>query len=335
MQTVATGYQVEDTSAARLQATPEGVKAFVEAKFGLSVHWGLYALNGRGEWVYYVERVPLDTYRQRLGQFNPVRFDAEEWADLMVEAGQKFLTITSKHHDGFCLWDTPSTDWKITRTPFRRDPLAELAVALRDRGLSLCFYYSILDWTHPAYRNDWPAYVAYYQAHVRELCTRFGKIGGIIFDGYWPRCVFDTPDEQVYFPARGPWDLAGTYDLIHSLQPDAVVINNTHVLPLKGEDAQVWELDMPGENTVGFNTTEIGDKPKAVWWNLNGGWAYNPRAHAVKDPADIVAKLHEANARGATFLLNVGPRPWGDIHPEEASALRRIGQLLRQEPVTK
>jgi len=325
------GYTVEDTSAATLRATPEGVAAFVNARFGLSVHWGLYALNGRGEWVYFVERIPFAVYRQRLAQFNPTRFDAEEWADLMLEAGQKFLVITSKHHDGFCLWDTPSTDWKITNTPFRRDALGELAAALRDRGIALHFYYSILDWTHPAYRRDWPAYVAYYQGHVRELCTRFGKIGGILFDGYWPRTIFNGPDEAEYFPPRGPWDLAGTYDLIHSLQPGAVVVNNTHVLPLRGEDYQVWELDMPGENTVGFNTTEVGDTPKAVWWNLNSGWAYAPRNHAVKDPAEIVAKLREAHRRGAVFALNVGPRPWGDIHPDEQLALRRIGQLLRRE----
>jgi len=200
MTTVDHGYAVEDTSAAKLQATPEGVAAFVAARFGLSIHRGLYSLQGRGEWVYFVERIPLDVYRQRLGQFNPVRFDAEEWADL-----------------------------------------------------------------------------------------------------------------------------------IHSLQPAAVVCNNTHILPLRGEDYQVWELDMPGENTVGFNTTAVGDKPKAVWWNLNTGWAYAPRAHLVKDPADIVGKLKEANRRGAGFSLNVGPRPWGDIHPEEALALRRIGQIRRRQ----
>jgi len=328
--TKTSGYQVEDTSTAKLQATPAGVQAFMNARFGLSVHWGLYALQGRGEWVYYQERIPLAKYQERLKQFNPVRFDAEEWADLMLESGQQFLLITSKHHDGFCLWDTPSTDWQITNTAFKRDVLAELAPALAARGIALHFYYSVLDWTHPSYRNDWPAYVAYYQGHIRELCTNFGKIGGIIFDGYWPRQTFDTPDEQLYFPPRGPWDLAGTYDLIHSLQPDAVVCNNSHVAPIKGEDYQVWELDMPGENTIGFNTTEIGDKLRAVWWNLNRGWAYNPGLHHVKDPAAILATMLEAHRREAVFMLNVGPRPWGDIHPEEQSALRRIGQLLRR-----
>ncbi len=194
-----------------------------------------------------------------MDEFNPTRFDAEEWADLMLESGQKFLFITTKHHDGFCLWDTQLTDFKITNTPFKRDVIGELARALRDRGLGLHFYYSLLDWTHPAYRNDWPAYVAYYQGQLRELLTRYGEIAGVLFDGYWPRQGFDG-DENDYFPPRGRWDLEGTYNLIHELQPNAVVTNNTHVLPLPGEDYQVWELDMPGENTTGFNTTEIGER---------------------------------------------------------------------------
>jgi alpha-L-fucosidase len=246
----------------------------------------------------------------------------------MLESGMKFLTITSKHHDGFCLWDTALTEWKITHTAYRRDVLAELAPALRDRGLKLHFYYSLLDWTHPAYRNDWPAYVAYYQGKLRELCTSFGEIGGFIFDGYWPRQSFEGEQWEA-FAARGPWDLAGTYDLIHSLQPNAVIANNTHILPLPGEDYQVWELDLPGENTAGFNTTEIGNLPKSVWWNLNTGWAYAPRTHTVKSADTILGTMQRVKAAGAVFSLNVGPRQFGDIHPEEQQVLREIGQRLR------
>jgi alpha-L-fucosidase len=322
-------YAVEDTSRCKLQATPEGVRVFAEARYGLSAHWGLYSLMGRGEWVYWQERIPFEVYRQRMGEFNPTRFGAEEWADVMLESGQRFLVITSKHHDGFCLWDTGLTDFKVTNTPFKRDILAELAAALRDRGLKLHFYYSLLDWTHPAYRTDWPAYVEYYQEQVRELLTTYGEIGGIVFDGYWPRVAFEG-DEIDYFAPRGEWDLASTYEMIHALQPHAVVANNTHVLPLKGEDYQVWELDLPGENTAGFNTTEVGDRAKATWWNLNSGWSYAPRAHAVKSAGAIVETMQRAHERGAVFMLNVGPRPFGDIHPEEQQALRQIGQRLRQ-----
>jgi len=264
-----------------------------------------------------------------MDRFCPSRFQAEEWADLMVEAGQKFLLITSKHHDGFCLWDSQGTDFKVTNTPWGRDILSELATALRDRGLGLHFYYSLVDWTRPAYRDDWPAYVEYYQEQIRELCTGYGRIGGILFDGYWPRQEFEG-EEIAYFKAGGPWDLAGTYDLIHSLQPDAVITNNGHVPPTLGEDYQIWELDLPGENKIGFNCTEVGDKPKACWWNLNAGWSYQPWSHALKSAGEILGTMQAVRSRGAVFMLNVGPRPFGDIHPEEQRVLREIGQMRRQ-----
>jgi alpha-L-fucosidase len=326
---IATTGRAEDTSQARLQASPEGVSAFQQSGFALSVHWGLYSLSTQSnEWIYYHERIPWEVYRKRIEKFTPWRFQAEEWADLMLEAGQKFLLITAKHHDGFCLWDTALTDFKVTATPFGRDILGELAAALSERGLGLHFYYSLLDWTHPAYRNDWEAYVAYYQGQLRELCTQYGRIGGILFDGYWPRQVWEG-EEKEWFPPRGPWDLAGAYDLIHALQPDAVITNNTHVLPLRGEDYQVWELDLPGENRAGFNCTQIGDRPTACWWNLNAGWSYQPWNHQPKSAAEILPVHRAVRERQAVFMLNVGPRPFGDIHPEEQAVLRQIGQGVR------
>ncbi len=325
--------KVEDTSRAKLQASAKGLRKFKEAAFGLSAHWGLYSLSAGGnEWIYYVDRIPFDVYRKRMEKFNPSRFCAEEWADLMVESGQKFLLITSKHHDGFCIFDSAHTDFTVMNTPFRRDILAELAKALRDRNLGLHFYYSLVDWTHPAYRKDWAKYVEYYQNQIRELCTNYGKIDGILFDGYWPNAgsFFDDKAAREYFLPRGPWDLAGTYDLIHKLQPDAVVTNNTHVLPLKGEDYQIWELDLPGENKIGFNCTEVGDRQTACWWNLNAGWSYQPWNHNVKGAESLLATYREVRSRGAVFLLNVGPRPFGDIHPEEQAVLRAMGQAVRR-----
>ena len=324
-------YEVEDTSSAKCEASTNGVSRFRQAGIGLSVHWGLYALNVKegNEWIYFSHRIPLDVYRERMARFNPTRFSAEEWADLMVEGGMKFLLITSKHHDGFCLWDAQHTDFKITNTAFKRDVLAELAEALRQRGIPLHLYYSLVDWTHPAYRVDWPAYVDYYQSQIRELCTCLGPIGGILFDGYWPRHSFNA-GEQEYFAARGPWDLACTYDIIHELQPDAVITNNTHVLPLKGEDYQIWELDLPGENKIGFNCTEVGSKPTACWWNLNAGWSYQPWNHNVKSTEEILATYRAVRSKDAVFILNVGPRPFGDIHPEEQQVLQQFGQSIRR-----
>ncbi|MHC4562762.1 MAG: alpha-L-fucosidase [Planctomycetota bacterium] len=323
-------YEVEDTSAAKLQVTPEGLQRFKYAKLAMSVHWGLYSLSVEGsEWIYFTHDIPYDEYRQRMDDFNPTRFDAAEWADLMVEAGMKFLLITSKHHDGFCLWDTKYTDFKVTNTPFRRDILAELADALHERGLGLHFYYSLIDWTYPAYRKDWEAYVEYYQDQLRELCTNFGQIDGILFDGCWPREAFDTDREKDFFPPRGPWDLAGTYDLIHELQPHAVITNNTHIAPLKGEDYQVLEMALPGTETAGYKEDFIGDAPKAAWWNLNSGWSYQPWNHNVKSTEDVLKAYRTVRAADGVLLLNVGPRRFGDIHPQEQAVLRRLGRTIR------
>lgn len=322
-------YDPEDTGAATRAASEAGIRGFVEAGFGLSVHWGLYALLPGTEWVYYQERVPYEEYRALLGRFDPQRYDAQEWSDLMLETGQRFVIVTAKHHDGFCLWDSKLTDFTVTNAACARDVLYELADALHARDLSLHFYYSLLDWTEPTYRDDWPAYVGYYQGQIRELCTQYGAIGGFVFDGYWPRQGFEG-DEVEWFEPGGAWDLAGTYDLIHELQPGAVIANNSHIPPLKGEDYQVWELDLPGENTIGFNTTEIGDRPLASWWNVNAGWSYQPWRHAPK-PVEILHDTYRSvRASDAVCILNVGPRSFGDIHPQEALILRQLGQRIKQ-----
>ncbi|MDX2005485.1 MAG: alpha-L-fucosidase [Meiothermus sp.] len=329
MKTVPT-YSAEDTSKAKLQASPPGLGRFVRSGFGLTAHWGLYALGNSGnEWAYFNERIPFQEYKERMERFNPARFDADEWGDLLLEVGAKFFFITSKHHDGFCLFDSAHTDFSVAHTPFRRDILGELSRALHQRGIALHFYYSLVDWTHKDYRGDWGKYVEFYQAQIRELCTNYGPVGGFVFDGYWPRAVFETPDEELYFGAGGAWDLAGTYDLIHSLQPDAVIASNTHILPLRGEDYQVSELDLPGENTIGFNTAEVGDRPLASWWNLNAGWSYQPWNHRPKSALEVYDLYQKVRSRNAVFLLNVGPRPFGDIHPQEQQVLREFGWLVR------
>ena len=312
---------------AKLQASPEGVQAFLETGIGLSVHWGLYSLLGRNEWAMHNESISMPAYEGLFAQFNPVQFDADAWADLMVAIGATAFVITSKHHDGFCLYDSALTDYKSTNTPFGRDPLAELAEACAKRGITLHFYYSLLDWHHPGYLNDWPAYVAYYQGQVRELCTRFGPIGGIIFDGYWPRHTFDR--HNGYFRPGGDWDLAGTYDLIHSLQPQAMVTNNHHVLPLAGEDYQIWELDLPGDNTIGFNTTDMGTLPRASWFNANVGWSFRYAHREVKSPQKLAAYVTQAAARMASCWLNVGPTPEGTILAEDAEALHGMARILK------
>jgi len=333
MRILTNNYPIEQIPTNVPRVSEAGLARFRAARYGMSVHWGLYSLLRSGEWVMYQQRIPNADYRPLMARFNPTRFDAEEWADLLVESGQQFFVITTKHHDGFCLWDTELTDFKVTNSAYRQDLLAALAPALHERGIGLHFYYSLVDWTHPAYRNDWPAYVAYYQGQLRELLTQYGPIAGVEFDGYWPRVEFEGDDELRYFAPHGAWQLVETYTLIHTLQPDAVVINNSHILPQPGEDCQIWELDLPGENTIGFNTTEVGDRLKVAWWNLNSGWAYLPKTHRVKSADTIIQTMRDVYARDAVFVLNVGPRAAGDIHPDEQRVLREIGQYWQTHQV--
>jgi alpha-L-fucosidase len=271
-------------------------------------------------------------YEPLARQFNPTHFDAQVWGALLEEIGAEAFLITTKHHDGFCMYDTSLTDYKVTNTSFGRDPIGELAEACHHRGIQLHFYYSLLDWHHPDYRTNWPGYIEYYQGQLRELCTKYGPLGGILFDGYWPR--FDFSPSTEYFKPGGKWDLAGTYDLIHSLQPNALMVNNHHVLPLKGEDYQVWELDLPGENTAGFNTTETGTLPFATWLNVNKGWSYFKQAQQeVKPVEQLVNYVIDSAARNATCWLNVGPTAEGEILAEEIERLRAAGDQLRERGV--
>lgn len=297
------------------------------------IHWGLYSLIGRGEWVMHVERIPVPDYEKLVSQFNPVKFDAAEWVRIAADAGQKYMVVTSRHHDGFSMYDTALSDYKITNTPFKRDALAELANACaKDGRVKLGFYSSLLDWRHPAYRFRkesglaWSDYLGFLHGQVRELCTNFGEIACVWFDGDWPHHAIDASND--YFRAGGSFEYDALYDMIHTLQPDAVVHNNRHVEPLPGEDVQGFEQDLPGENTAGFNPTEKYDLPSEVCMTINDNWGFAPGDENHKSARNLVHKLVKSAAVGANFLLNVGPTPLGEIVPEHARRLREVGAWL-------
>jgi len=223
------------------QASPQGLQWFQDAKFGMFIHWGLYSILARGEWVMFFDKIPVPEYEKLVPQFNPLKFDARAWVQLAADAGLKYMVITSSHHDGFSMYDTALSDYKVTNTPFKRDPLHELADACARRGdVKLGFYSSLLDWHHPAYRFRqesglaWSDYLEFLHGQVRELCTQFGELACIWFDGDWPRdsCTGD----RAHFAPGGPFEYEKLYGMIHTLQPDAVVLNNRHDRPLPGED---------------------------------------------------------------------------------------------------
>lgn len=313
---------------------PENLKArqwFQDAKFGLFVHWGVYSVLGDGEWVMNQQRIPIADYEKLPAFFNPQQFDAAEWVALAKAAGMKYITITSKHHDGFAMFDSKVSDYDIVdRTPYRKDVLKALAEECRKQGIKLFFYYSQLDWHHPDYyprgqtgqtagrpdKGDWDRYIDYMNAQLTELLTNYGEIGGIWFDGWW-----DRPDAK--------WRLEETYALIHRLQPQALVGANHHRKPFDGEDFQMFEKDLPGHNTTGFSgESEIGELPLEMCDTINGAWGFNLQDRRHKSTKDLIHLLVKGAGYDANFLLNVGPMPDGRIQPEHAARLREVGEWL-------
>ena len=317
-----------------LQASRQGLQQFQDERFGMFIHWGLYSLIGHGEWVMHHEKIAVQEYEKLAPQFNPVKFNAEEWVSVAADAGQRYIVITSRHHDGFSMYDTQLSDYKITNTPFRRDPLAELANACARRSdIRLGFYNSLLDWHHPAYRFRkqsglaWSDYIEFLHGQVRELCTNFGEIACMWFDGDWPRQLLDK--SNAYFEAGGSFEYERLYDMIHILQPGAVVHNNRHARPLPGEDVQGFEQDLPGENTVGFNTTEIFAMPVEVCMTINDNWGIHFADDNHKSTGRLIHSLVKSAAFGGNYLLNVGPTAEGEILPVHVQRLREMGAWLQ------
>jgi alpha-L-fucosidase len=316
------------------EPTPENLAArewFQDARFGLFVHWGVYSVLGDGEWVMNNKKIPIADYEKLPALFNPTEFDAAEWVALAKAAGMKYITITSKHHDGFAMFDSKVSDYNIVaRTPYKKDVLKALAEECRRQGLKLFFYHSQLDWHHPDYyprgrtgqdagrpdQGNWPRYLEYMNAQLRELLTNYGDVGGIWFDGWW-----DRPDAD--------WQLDRTYALIHQLQPQALIGANHHRRPNPGEDFQMFEKDLPGGRTAEFNKeSEIGDLPLETCETMNGAWGFNITDRRYKSARDLVRYLVRAAGSNANFLLNVGPMPNGRIQPEFVTRLREVGAWL-------
>ena len=316
--------------------TPGNLQArqwFQDAKFGLFGHWGVYSVLGDGEWVMNNQKIDKKTYEKLPSFFNPIAFDAAEWVKIAKEAGMKYITITSKHHDGFCMWDSKLTDWNIVdRTPYGKDVLKQLADECHKQGIKLFFYYSQLDWYQDNYyprgntghysgrpeKGDWNAYLDYMDGQLTELLTNYGDIAGIWFDGWW-----DKKDAD--------WRLDKTYGLIHKLQPSCLIGSNHHQAPKPGEDFQMFEKDLPGHNTTGFSgDSEIGQLPLETCETMNSSWGFNIRDMNYKSTEDLIHYLVKAAGYNANFLLNVGPMPNGKIQPEFVKRLGEIGKWMDQ-----
>jgi len=315
-------------SAANLKAR----EWFRQARFGLFIHWGVYSVLGKGEWVMNNDKMTIEQYSKLPPQFNPTKYDPAAWVALAKAAGQRYITITSKHHDGFAMWATKQKQWNIVEnTPYGKDVLKPLAEECRKQDIRLFFYHSHLDWTNADYfprgrtglasgrpeSGNFNRYLDFMDAQLRELLTGYGDIAGIWFDGIWDK-------------KGAEWRLRQTYDMIHSLQPHALVGNNHHLAPFDGEDFQMFEKDLPGGNTAGFNQeSKIGNLPLETCETINGAWGYNANDKRFKTTRQLVHYMVKAAGLDANFLLNVGPKPDGTIQEEFVTRLREMGDWLK------
>ncbi len=309
---------------------------FQDMKFGLFIHWGIYSVLGDGEWVMHDRKIPYDNYKRLANFFNPQEFNAKEWVQFAKKAGMKYITITARHHDGFSMFATKASPYNIVdATPYHKDPLMELAQECQKEGIELHFYYSLLDWGRPDYAfgttsfvngvpqgGDWNSYINFMKTQLTELITNYPGVKGIWFDGYWERTAAN-------------WHLDDVYGTIHKLNSGIIIGNNHHEAVKPGEDFQMFEKDLPGNNTTGFSAkSEISQLPLETCETINNSWGFNINDRNYKTAKQIVHYLVNAAGRNANFLLNIGPMPNGKIQREFADTLAKVGAWMQQNGQT-
>ena len=317
--------------------TPENLQSrrqFSEDRFGIFIHWGIYSTFAQGEW--YLQNGPLrrEEYAKAANAFYPHAFDAKAWAKVFKKAGARYITFTTRHHDGFSMWNTQQSDYNIMHTPYGKDVVAQLAEACRENNLALHLYYSHIDWMRDDYpmgrtgrgvgkdtaKADWPHYFAFMNRQLTELLTQYGPVRAIWFDGWW--------DHDQTKPAFD-WQLPEQYALIHRLQPACLVGNNHHQQPNEGEDLQFFERDVPGENKAGLSGQAIGRLPLETCETMNGMWGDKVADQNYKSADQLVQLLVRTASKGANLLLNVGPQPDGNLPAAAVERLEAMGEWLQ------
>lgn len=318
--------------------TPEILEArqeFADAGFGIFLHWGIYSMFGQGEW-YLNSNVNAKEYAKAARGFYPARFNAAEWVSAIKESGAKYICFTSRHHDGFSMWHTKQSPYNIVdATPFKRDVIKELADECHKQGIKLHLYYSHIDWTREDYpsgrtglytgrdstKRNWPKYYEFMNAQLTELLTNYGDLGAIWFDGWW-----DHDEDSVSFN----WQLPEQYAMIHRLQPRCLIGNNHHQTPYPGEDIQIFERDIPGQNSAGLSGQDISQLPLETCQTMNGMWGYKIKDQDYKDVKTLIHYLVNTAGMGANLLLNIGPQPSGELPEVAVSRLKEMGQWMKK-----
>ena len=317
----------------------ERMKWWTDARFGMFIHWGLYALPARHEWVKNRERLTNEDYQKYFDHFDPDLFNPKEWARMAREAGMKYVVLTSKHHEGFCLWDSQYTDYKCTNTPAGRDLIREFVDAFRAEGLRIGFYYSLLDWHHPDYTIDrchpqrieggskadydklnvgknMDVYRQYMKDQVTELLTQYGKIDIIWFD-------FSLPGENG--KGHDDWDSEGLLRLARTLQPGIIVDDRLDLRDVWGG----WDIMTPEQKKVASCPTWNGEK---VTWEtcqtFSGSWGYHRDEATWKSIPQLLELLIETVSKEGNLLLNVGPTARGEFDARAKDRLEGMGKWM-------
>jgi len=342
---------VSNLTTAQYKPSKENLEArkwFEDAKFGLFIHWGVYSILGDGEWVMNNQNISIKEYENLPKFFNPTKYDPEKWVLMAKEAGMKYITITSRHHDGFSMFNSKASNYNIVeKTPYGKDVLKMLAEACRKHDIKLFFYYSQLDWYRDDYfprgrtgigikgrgEGKWEDYINFMKAQLTELLTNYGEIGGIWFDGQWDQHDWDG---KRFGKINVDFKLDEVYKLIHDLQPQALIGSNHHLAPNPGEDFQMFEKDLPGKGTKDFATSkdDIGNLPLEVCETINGSWGFNLKDRKHKSDKELIQYLINAAGYGSNLLLNVGPMPNGEIQDEHINSLKKIGLWVKENGET-
>ena len=317
--------------------TEENLKSrqeFRDARFGIFLHWGLYAMLATGEWTMTNNSLNYKEYAKLAGGFYPSKFNAAEWVAAIKASGAKYICFTSRHHEGFSMFDTKYSDYNVVdATPFKRDILKELADECHKQGIRLHLYYSHLDWYREDYpwgrtgrgtgrpdaKGNWPSYYQFMNNQLTELLTNYGPIGAIWFDGWWDQ------DQNPDFD----WQLPGQYELIHKLQPACLVGNNHHQVPFEGEDIQIFERDLPGENKAGLSGQDISSLPLETCETMNGMWGYKITDQNYKSTRTLIHYLVKAAGKDANLLMNIGPQPDGCLPQVAVERLKEMGEWMK------
>lgn len=318
---------------------------FLEDRFGMFIHWGLYAIPARGEWVRSVEKISIEDYQRYFDEFNPENYDPKLWAKAAKQAGMKYAVMTAKHHDGFCLFDTAYTDYKSTNTKAGRDLIREYIEAFRAEGISVGLYYSLLDWHHedyPAYgdqihpmrenpsfkdkKHDFNNYVTYMHNQVKELCSNYGKLDIIWFDFSYGEMTGEK------------WRATELVNMVRSLQPDIIIdnrleasgdgygsIKSSHPSLFSGDFASPEQI-IPPQGVINENGVSI---PWEACVTMNNNWGYCASDKLYKSPKLIIRKLVECVSKNGNLLINVGPNAKGEIPEESLQILSTISNWMK------